>query len=411
MHVTGIIAEYNPFHNGHKYHLDTIRLKSGADYVIVVMSGDFTQRGAPALIHKYARAEMALLNGADLVLELPVCCACASAEYFAGGAVSLLDKLGVVNTLGFGSESGDIGRITALAAFLNEEPLSYQEALRQFLKSGMSFPLARQTALASLSSCAAADAGLLASPNNILGIEYCRALLKRGSMINPITIERIGSKYHEAKLAADCSSALAIRTRLLEGAGLSSLKEQLPASVSALLSGQMHKTSPLFDNDFSSLLHYKLLLHADSGYVHFADVSPELSDRIQNHLHGYVSYGQFCNLIKTKDMTYTRVSRCMMHILLDITAAGLEEAVNGDYVPYARILGFQKNSTALFSAIKNNSSIPLLSKLSEAGTQLSGREYGMLQEDIRAAHIYNAAITAKFGTLLKPELSQEIRIL
>lgn len=411
MQVAGIIAEYNPFHTGHKYHLDTIRQLSGADYIIVVMSGNFTQRGAPALIHKYARAEMALLNGADLVLELPLCFSCASAEYFAGGAVALLDKLGVVNTLGFGSECGDVNRIMSLASVLNEEPLPYQEALRLHLKSGMSYPLARQTALASLSANLADDAQLLASPNNILGIEYCRALLKRGSLINPITIQRIGSHYHEAELGGQNSSALAIRNSLARGDSLAALQDQIPPCVAAVLAKQLQQTFPLFDNDFSALLHYKLLLHADSGYEQFADITPDLSDRICNHLYDYTSFGQFCNLIKTKDMTYTRVSRCLMHILLDITAAHLEKAVHSDYVSYARILGFRKDSRTLFGFIKNNCSIPLLSKLSEAQSMLDEAEYDMLRQDIHAAHIYNAAVTAKFGTLLKPELSQQIRII
>lgn len=411
MHVAGIIAEYNPFHNGHRYHLDTIRQISGADYIIVVMSGNFTQRGAPALIHKYARAEMALLNGADLVLELPLCFSCASAEYFAQGAVSLLDKLGVVNTLGFGSECGDINRLTSLAAVLNEEPQTYRTLLKQHLKSGMNYPLARQTALAALSPDTAFDAELLSSPNNILGLEYCRALAGRGSLIDPVTIQRIGSHYHDAELGGLNSSALAIRNSLAKGADLCSLQEQMPKTVLALLSGQLHKTFPVFDNDFSAVLHYKLLLHAQNGYEQFADVSTELSDRIQNHLHQYLSFSQFCDLLKTKDMTYTRISRCLMHILLEVTSADLAEAVNCDYVSYARILGFKKSSTELFSALKSNSSIPLLSKLSDAPAQLSSFENRMLLEDIRAAHIYNAAITGKFRTLLKPELSQEIRIL
>lgn len=411
MQVAGIIAEYNPFHNGHKYHLDAVRRQSNADYIIVVMSGDFTQRGAPALIHKYARAEMALLNGADLVLELPLYYACGSAEYFAGGAVALLDKLGVVNTLGFGSECGDIQQMLSLASFLNEETLPYQEALKRSLKAGKSYPLARQTALSTAGAASLDEAALLSSPNNILGVEYCRALQKRGSLINPITILRIGSAYHEAALGSIHSSALAIRNSLAEGADLSALREHLPESISHLLSREAGKTFPLFDHDFSALLHYKLILDSQKGYAQYVDVSQELSDRILNHLHEFTSFQQFCSLIKTRDMTYTRVSRCLMHILLDLKKTTLSEAIDSDYVPYARILGFKKESAALFTALKKNSSIPLLSKLSDASGNLSAAEYRLLLADMQAAHIYHAAITNKFHTPMKPEPAQEIRIL
>lgn len=408
MQVAGIIAEYNPFHNGHKYHLDAVRRQSNADYIIVVMSGDFTQRGAPALIHKYARAEMALSNGADLVLELPLYYACGSAEYFAGGAVALLDKLGVVNTLGFGSECGDIQQLLSLASFLNEETLPYQEALKKNLKAGKSYPLARQAALSAASS---GEAALLSSPNNILGVEYCRALQKRGSLIHPITVTRIGSAYHESALGSIHSSALAIRNSLAEGADLSALRKHLPESVSHLLSREAGKTFPLFDHDFSALLHYKLILDSQKGYAQYVDVSQELSDRIQNHLHEFTSFQQFCSLIKTRDMTYTRVSRCLMHILLDLKKTTLAEAIDSDYVPYARILGFKKKSAALFTALKKNSSIPLLSKLSDASANLSAAEYRLLLADMQAAHIYHAAIANKFHTVMKPEPAQEIRIL
>ena len=147
MKIAGIIAEYNPFHNGHKYHIEQTRKITGADFIIVVMSGNFTQRGTPAIMDKYSRARMALENGADMVLELPSCYACGSAEYFADGAIALLDKLGCVDYVCFGSECGDIELLRPIAEILATEPENYSEMLRAELKSGATFPRARNRAL------------------------------------------------------------------------------------------------------------------------------------------------------------------------------------------------------------------------------------------------------------------------
>ncbi len=209
MKVTGIIAEYNPFHKGHEYQIKKARELTDADYVIVVMSGDFTQRGAPALLDKYTRARMALACGADLVLELPVRYACASAEFFAGGAVSILDGLGVVDYLCFGSESGDTEKIAASAhALLSaEKDDEYRRRIRQNQKEGLSYPAARAKAL-NLSD--ETDAQYWTLPNNILGIEYCKALTLSQSKIRPLTILRQGSAYHERKPAAPACRASAL---------------------------------------------------------------------------------------------------------------------------------------------------------------------------------------------------------
>lgn len=248
MKVTGIIAEYNPFHNGHKYHIEKAKELTGADYVIVVMSGNFTQRGIPAFTDKYTRTRMALSCGADLVLELPLYYAAGSAEYFATGAVSLLDRLGVVDSLCFGSECGNIDALMHVASVLYNEPDSYKKLLQDALKSGQNYPAARHNALLQYLSmqpserdavngnaidcdtvaCAAITdvtdyEQILSSPNNILGIEYCKALLKLNSSITPYTIRREGGGYNDDTLSAVNSSALAIRTAL-------SSKDNLPTA-------------------------------------------------------------------------------------------------------------------------------------------------------------------------------------
>lgn len=215
MKITGIIAEYNPFHNGHRYQIQKARQITGADYVIVVMSGNFTQRGTPALIDKYSRAKMALMGGADLVLELPVCFATGSAEYFASGAIALLNQLGCVDSICFGSECGDIVPLKNLAQALVHETDDYKKILKSKLKSGSTYPVARNAALAETLDGFIPYDMILGFPNNILGIEYIKALIRQNSPIEPFTNKRIGSDYHSYKLADAFSSAISIRQSLL----------------------------------------------------------------------------------------------------------------------------------------------------------------------------------------------------
>ena len=410
MKINGIIAEYNPFHNGHKYHLDTLKQHTEADYTIVVMSGDFTQRGAPALLPKHERARMALQNGADLVLELPLYYACGSAEYFASGAVALLDKLGVVNFLGFGSEGGNIRQILEIAELLQSEPPAYRSELKKGIRLGLTFPQARRQALVHCFPDYTDFDLLLASPNNILGIEYCRALLVRASDIEPVTIKRVGGGYHTSEVPADDSfgSALSLRTLLATQDDLTLCRRQLPDNVYDILEQCWHKNGPVFDTDLSQILHYKLLLEAPKGFSSYVDVSEELSDRIVNKLSDYISYPQFCTLLKTKETTYTRISRCLIHILLDMKQETLADYIRLDYVPYARILGFRKDATPLLHEIKQHSSIPLLSKLADAQTLLDANAYRMLTDDISAAHIYQTLLTARYQTPMCNEFTQEL---
>ena len=217
MKTAGIIAEYNPFHTGHEYQINYIKEKLRTDYVVIAMSGDFVQRGTPALFSKYVRAEMALRSGADLVLELPVSISSASAELFARGGVQLLDGLGVTDILCFGSECGDTDALMELAKILANEPEDFQTALRRNLKNGMTFPKARSMALSAVFPESEKYQQLLSSPNNILGIEYCKAILRENSSISPVSIKREGNDYHENTLSENhFPSASAIRNAILD---------------------------------------------------------------------------------------------------------------------------------------------------------------------------------------------------
>ena len=412
MQVNGIIAEYNPFHNGHQYHLEESRRITGADYTIIAMSGSFMQRGTPAILNKYARTEMALKNGADLVLEIPSFYACGSAEYFATGAVSMLDKLGVVNRLCFGSECGQEDLLDQIARILIEEPESYKVRLRIKLRQGYSFPTARSLALLEYCPSLSGAIEVFSSPNNILGIEYIKAVLRRASSILPSTTKRIGSDYHDKLMGTHQSSALAIRHAIFSKRDLNLLREQMPENAHEILLRTWEKSVPIHSNDFSLPLHYKLLAEADSGYSQYVDVTSDLSDRIRKNLYGFTNYRGFCDLLKSKDLTYARISRSLMHILLDMKTETLESyKTDLDYVPYARVLGFRKDASPLLSAIKENSSIPMISKLADADKVLSGGALKMLRKDVAISNIYNCVAAHKCRQPMVNEYSTPLVIL
>ena len=410
MKIVGVIAEYNPFHKGHLYHIGKAKKQTGADAVIAVMSGDFVQRGAPALLPKHLRAAMALEAGVSLVLELPVWCACGSAEYFASGAVSVLDQLGCVDSLCFGSECGDLPSLSRAARILEEEPEDFRAALKAALSRGLSFPRARQEALV---SCAgSADAGaVMEEPNNILGVEYIRAILRRGSRLEPATVRREGSGYHDQAPDPSYSSATAIRRLILEAGkdGLpAALRDQVPAPSARILAESYGSRCPVYADDFSLLLKYRLLTESAAGLASFADVTEDLANRIAGRLNGYLSFAQFCSLLKTKEMTYARISRCLLHILLGIRGTDMDAFRAAGGCGYARVLGFRRDAAPLLNLLKKTSAIPLVTKPSRAS--LSGCARRMFESDLYAANLYESVVTDKFRTPFIHECRQQVVI-
>lgn len=383
MKIVGLIAEYNPFHNGHQYHIKKAKEITDADAVIVVMSGNFVQRGAPAIMPKHLRTEAALKGGASLVIELPVCYATGTAEQFSYGAVSILHKLGCVDSICFGSECGDIDIIRDLAKILCDEPDEYKDALQSYLRDGLSFPLARQRAVAALyPSHNFSD--ILEQPNNILGIEYLKALYRLDSKIKPYTIERISSSYHDTDLQTEFSSATALRQTISNG-NFAGLYGQIPDNSIHLFKENYQKRFPVYVNDFSLLLKYKLLNETKVSLVEYADVSDELANRIFNQRNEFIDFEQFCELLKTKEVTYSRISRALLHVLL-----GIKKTTYVD-INYARVLGFRMENTDVLSQIKISSSIPLITKLTQHNDSL-------LDIDIYASNLYESVITDKFKT-------------
>lgn len=412
--AVGIIAEYNPFHNGHAYHIKKAKELSKADYCIVVMSGDFVQRGAPAIFDKHTRATMALSCGADLVIELPSIFATSSAEDFAACSIALLSSLGVVDSVCFGSECGEIQTLSDIASILAEEPEEYKQILRMELKKGLSFPQARNKAIISCESLDEEDASILLTPNNILGIEYCKAIHRQNSSLTPLTIKRAGSGYHDPLVTPDqYSSATGIRNLLKENEGgitdTNSFYLQIPESARQIVKN----SQPVFPDDFSPLLNAALLRLSmdDSSLERYADVSRELAARIKKQLPDFLPFEEKISSLKTKQYTYTRISRALLHIILGITTEQIKEGKELGYAPYARILGFRKDSKDLLGHIKMRGSIPLITKTAGAELTLSEAASSMLRQDFYCSHLYQTVLQNKYHIQNKNEFTRSVVIL
>ena len=408
MKIVGLITEYNPFHNGHNYHIEQSLRLTQADAAIVVMSGNHVQRGAPAILPKHLRTTAALSCGAAAVLELPACYATGSAEYFALGAVSLFERLGCVDCICFGTESSELAPLKEIARILSDEPEPYRTIFQQALKSGASYPAARQKALTQFTG-SDLDASLLELPNNILGIEYLKALYRLHSDIVPYALPRAGAGYHELTLDTEYASASAIRA-VLSGMGRpesSQLKRLVPEKAYQILTEAYQKRYPISADDYSLILKYKLLALDTEKLTEYVDVTPDLANRIMKCRNQFVSFRQFCELLKTKQLTYTRISRALLHILLEIRQIDLDSYSRNGFHGYARLLGFRKDCASLLSVIKANSTVPLLTKLT-ASASIEEPFQTMLAQDIFASNLYESAITDKFHTPFKNEYEHQI---
>ena len=393
MKTAAVICELNPFHNGHALLMRKLREEYGADYIIALMSGNYVQRGEPAVFEKYARAEMALGGSsgghADLVLEMPALFSTASAREFASAGVRMALVSGIADILGFGTENGaGLGELDVQAAKLdtaeNFEDQAFSAAVRSGLRSGLSYPKALDAALSAsdpASACvtpenqsSASSQELLPAPNNILAAEYLRALRKfdPGHSIRPVSISRVGDGYASVQ-AADphfCSAAALRRMLLADGtAAASSVPEQHPAApyVPADALSLFLKSRPLSPDAFSPYLN-KALLEAryfEKDLSVYADVSREIADRLLRGSDEPMSFTARVADIKTKQYTYTRISRALLHIALGITKEETEAAKAAGYVSGLRILGFRKEAAPLLKSLKANAAVPIITKTAD----------------------------------------------
>lgn len=411
MSTAGIIAEYNPFHNGHLYQVEQIRSALGCEHIISVMSGDYIQRGLPAVCSKYLRADMAVSNGIDAIFELPVVFATASARDFAFSGVSLLEKLHTVDYLVFGAECDDIKLLNTIADFLIDEPAEFSDLIRQYLSDGNSYPAARAKAFASLLPDAIP---VIAEPNNILAIEYLAALKKLNSSIKPYIIKREQAAYNSTDINGTICSASAVRA-LIKDAALTDISSDLadtirtilPEASAALFLSEYGKSLPVFENDLSALLQYRLLQQTDMPDT--ADMTPELYNKLKK-TDICNSYHDILGSLKSKEITQTRINRAILHLLLDVKNADMEQFKDNGWNFYGHILALRKNGSSILKKIKQNAALPVFTKTADGIRQLDPVGYKMLSYDMTATKLYNYTVYNKLGYKLPDDFTVQIPV-
>lgn len=429
MKVCAVVCELNPFHNGHEYLFREARRLSGADYVVAVMSGDFVQRGVPAICDKYARTKQALMGGADLVIELPVIFATASADYFAQGAISAITSMGCVDHICFGSECGDLDLLRSCAGLKEEKDPGLHilsqgegsEATREYritklLKEGVSYAKAY-----------AEVTGNEFASNDMLAVRYLRSLHTLGGDkglnlwqtrrdeepgISVICVKRQGGGYHDT---GDSSySAMAVRNRISRSEDFAHL---VPKYVYRNLQSIANSSFPLYADDLSVQMHTlisRVIDNERSGLdelTDYMDVSDNIAGRIRGHIHSYKSLEQFVSLIHSKEYIKGRIYRALLHILLDIRKADYPEDLADCAVSYIRILGFRQSSSRLMTQLKETCMVPVISKAADAASILDDEAMYLFGKDTLAANIYDMAAVFKFGKDPVHDFAREVIIL
>lgn len=387
MKTLGIITEYNPFHKGHAYMIAEAKRRSGAERVIAVMSGSFVQRGEPAIFDKWTRTEAALKNGVDLVLELPVLFAASRAEVFAHAAVRTLHESGIVDTLCFGSESGDLPAMQEAAKLMTDETEEFRRLLKTHLDDGLSYPAARARALETVAHI---SSEILSHPNHILGLEYLKALEALRSPIEPMTIKREGA-YHSPSLTEGFASAAAIRKALAEERSTEAMPH-LPENLhdlynKALSLGQ----APVFWEALTPALHYKLRTTSADALRQIAEVTEGLENRILHSIDSCYDWADILEFIKTKRYTRTKIQRILLHLLLDVREEEVAYFLNLPRLPYLRVLGFRKERADILADLTEGAACPVLTNLKKAPAQLDADGLALLALEKTATDLHALA--------------------
>ena len=402
MKAVGLVTEYNPFHNGHLYHLNKAMELTGADISVAVMSGDFVQRGELAVLDKYTRASMALNSGVNLVVELPVNYAVSSAESFAAGALKVLDYI-KADSIAFGSESGNIERLSKLAHILCDNEDTLYKEISKYTANGISYAAARQKVVEKLTD--KDTAAMLTSSNNILAVEYLKAIIKNNYAIKPYTIKRQGDSYNDTDIRSEYASATALRGNLKAD----NISKYIPVKAGLILSSN---TNYIYPDDITEALFTRLLgiLFASSydknvfieNVMRYPDVNKEIAGRLyksamdmitrtvpqgaESKDNGAFSFGSLCEHIKTKEVPLSRIKRALVRITLGLDKKHMEKYSNE---PYIRVLGFDKKGQEYLSHIRKTVEVPLITKIADYKE--------ILLDDIHAANIYNMIVAGKYG--------------
>lgn len=358
MRATGIIAEYNPFHNGHAYQAQQARQLSRADAVIAVMSGHFTQRGEIALMDKWHRAKAAVSSGVDLVLELPTVFSVRSAQYFAAGGIRLLNSLGIVKHLSFGAENAKIDLLQTAASGMSDPAVT--AILKQELRNGKTYAAALAQALVSEGH---ARHDFILSPNNILAVEYLRAIAQYAPSLQPLPISRIGSGYHDRQLADKYSSATAIRNEIQKYSALSeAVCQTMPQpSVAIIAESLAAGTAPARLGEMDNVILACLRKLSQKDLLEVPEVSEGLENRLQKCALQAGSISELLSLLKTKRYPFSRLQRILIHLLLGTQATQINN-FDGTGPLYARVLAMNELGRTALRSIARYGTIPVITK-------------------------------------------------
>ena len=383
--VLAIICEYNPFHNGHLYQLkESIKLVD-PDFVVCIMSGNFVERGNTALINKWARTEMALSSGVDMVIELPTIYSISSAENFAAGAIKILNSLNCQTYLSFGSECGDLKTLKKFAEVLVKEPAEYKTMLNHELSKGLSFPKARENALLLYINDIRNSANILSGSNNILAIEYLKQIINTNSKVVPITIKRVGSDYNSTTISNNIASATGIREMLLQK---KSVKNLMPKEAYNILKEELQNGRFVLDvSQFEKQIIYKLRCMSLEQIANLPDVSEGLEYKIKEAANTCNTLEALTSIIKSKRYTLTRIKRILLYALLDITKQDYQDSLKIN--PYIRVLGISDNGKLLLSNISKQKKLNVITSVKQfLDKNKNNTLKTMLEKDIFATNIY-----------------------
>ncbi len=383
MKATGLVVEYNPFHNGHYYHTKESRKRTASDIIIAVMSGNFLQRGEPALLNKWFRAEMALKAGVDIVIEIPYVFATAQASDFARGSIQLLEALGC-ESFCFGSEEGTIEPFTKTYELLTSQEESYQQLIKQYVKLGLSYPKALNQAYTEVSKGTSIQLVNLSKPNNILGYHYIEAANQMNALIKPYTIPRIVANFHDdIDQNESIASATGIRKSLFQDGSIEDLAQFMPETTVAHLKDWQEMIGGFGSwHQFWPLLRLSIIRSTPSELATYAEVTEGIEHLIYSAARESVTFEQFMNRVKSKRYTWTRIQRMLTHIYTGLT---WEELQKHQSPTYLRLLGMTQNGQKYLNQNKKSFSLPLISRV--AATKNS-----LLDLDIRATDLYHLGL-------------------
>ena len=432
MSTVGIVCEYNPFHEGHLYQVEQAKKLTGADHVVCFMSGNFLQRGIPALADKFTRAEAAVRCGVDVIFEIPFVYSTASARDYATAAVTMMDMSGAIDYISFGAETDDLALLSQIAGIVENEPPQVSDSIRRSMASGMTYGAARAAAIVeylqgkdiarkdssndSSSSPESNISSVMSSPNNILAIEYLAALKRIGSKIKPVIIKRLISDYNSSEAVHDICSASAIRS-LLGNSDIKTIERHVPEECYRILNTNYRKTFPVFEDHMSSLLAAARLLYgrydissslSSSGEI--VDLDQDLYNRMSK-IDSDMSFSDTAKSLKSKNYTLTHIQRALLHYVMQLTKTDYDSYKSDGWIYYLRLIGLNARAGGIVKQIKKYSDIPVITRAPEAASRLSTAGKSMFGYDVKSTAIYNSLVCSAYGTKLKNEYEHTIPVI